>query len=262
MWIKATENEREMINRYCMDEAISNLFILADIENFGFDSEFQNVWYELKEEKMIGVVLRYYDNLILYSKTLETNFEIIDEIFNQYDIRILSGKKTVISHVSKLMDDQPFISIAMEYNDKKIDNKTSRLINVATTQDATDIARCYGEYDAFKGLYSDILEERAKQITDRMVSGEGKHVFIKDDQTIISHGNTSGECSFAGMIGGLFTNPDYQRQGYASSILTYLTNDLISRNKKAVVLVGNRELKPFFDSQGFIAVDDWAILRR
>jgi predicted GNAT family acetyltransferase len=261
MWIKASEKDRDEINAYCMVEPISNLFILADIENFGFDSRFQDVWYELREGKMIGVVLRYHDNLIIYSKNLESDFEIIKEVESMYKIRIISGKRSVIDNYSK-QHDLTYFSIAMEYTDTIIDKKTSRLIKVATTSDATDIARCYAEYNAFKGLYSDILEERAKQITDRMVSGEGKHVFIKDEELIISHGNTSGEMSFAGMIGGLFTNPLYQRKGYASEILTYLTNDLISRDKKAVVLFSNRELKPFFDSHGFVAVDDWAILRR
>ena len=44
MLIKANEEHRFKIMDYCKAEPSKNLFIMGDIENFGFNSDFQDVW--------------------------------------------------------------------------------------------------------------------------------------------------------------------------------------------------------------------------
>ena len=50
MIIQCTEKDREMLVSYLKKEPVYNTFILADIEDLGFDSDVQDVYAEVKAE--------------------------------------------------------------------------------------------------------------------------------------------------------------------------------------------------------------------
>ena len=71
----ANEKNRREVLDYCLEEPNINLFIIGDIENFGFDKDFQDVWIQYKEEIITGIVLRYHTNFIVYSTFLKFRYE-------------------------------------------------------------------------------------------------------------------------------------------------------------------------------------------
>jgi len=46
---KLTENDREMTLEFLSEERAINLFIIGDIECFGFDEDFQEIWGKVNE---------------------------------------------------------------------------------------------------------------------------------------------------------------------------------------------------------------------
>lgn len=264
MLIEASEQDRNKILDYCLNEPTMNLFLIGDIENFGFSNDFQQVWYQEKQNEIVGVILRYHTMLIVYSKDLNMDFILVNNILVSNDIDVISGKSTVIDLI---LD-----NIEEEY--KRTNNKFCELnkledlslnledIKLATIDDAMEIAIAYGGIEEFKNLYSNDVNKRFDQIETRISSGEGKHLFIKDSKGIIAHGNTTAEASTMAMVGGIFTREDMRNKGYGTLITYALINDLISRNKKPCLFYTDEKQGRLFKKLGFEYIGDWSMLRR
>jgi len=109
MFRKLTENDRQNAIDYLTQEASYNVFTIGDIENFGFDKEFQDVWGEFGENgEFRALVLRYYTNHIVYSITNEYDSTPIVEILrNTSGEWVVSGKEQCIIHAVQ-RDDTSF----------------------------------------------------------------------------------------------------------------------------------------------------------
>lgn len=264
MLIKAKEEHRSKIMGYCMTEPSINLFIMGDIENFGFNSEFQDVWMQTIDNKLAGVVLRYHDNFIVYSKDLDMDVQEINHLLASLDSKVISGKLSIINLLYPL--------VAENYNKKEMFfcelkdgsslSKEETNIVVAGCEDAMDIAEAYGLISEFKGMYSDDVKERYKQISTRIKRREGIHMFMKENGNIISHGNTTAETGVAGMIGGIFTLPECRRKGLGSKMVEALCTSLLLRGKTACLFFNNPEVGKIYYRLGFKDIDKWAILGR
>lgn len=262
MLIKATEKERQLIMNYCLAEPTINLFIIGDIENFGFDTDFQEIWIQTVDERITGIVLRYHDNFILYSRNLDMDFDEVKTLINSNVVRIISGKCSVIELLYPLIKDK-YSKRDMYFCELK---DASRLIEdtsgvvTAQEEDAMEIALAYEKIEEFSGVYSSGLENRYKQITCRIVTKEGVHMFISQDGTIVSHGNTTAETSVSGMIGGVLTLPEYRNLGHASKVVSALCKSLISRGKLACLFFDNPKAGNIYYRLGFENIGKWCVL--
>jgi putative acetyltransferase len=59
-----------------------------------------------------------------------------------------------------------------------------------------------------------------------------------------------------GEIGLLYTDPNYQRQGFASSLYNYIENFAYGRNEKKLSVYASKVAKNFFLKQGFDLVHE------
>lgn len=264
MLIKASEKDRENILNYCLKEPIFNIFIIGDIENFGFSSPYQDVWYEESKEEIRGVVLRYHNNLIIYSYLLDLDVSLIYPLIDQYNIEIVSGEEEIIDKIEASLWGK-FFRNDMNFCQHE---KTSSLVEikeeiiVASDKDAMKIAIAYGDIEEFKFLYSRDVDKRYEQILERIESGEGKHFIILDHKGIISHGNTSAENTMSAMIGGIFTRKDKRNKGFANQIIFALVKDLKNRNKEIALFYKNEKEGQIFKKLGFKQIGNWSTLRR
>ena len=264
MLIKAREEDRSKLLDYCKKEAVFNIFIIGDIENFGFSSPYQDVWYEEKDGILRGIALRYHDNLIVYSQDLDMDFSLIPTLLDGNHINIISGKEDVIdSLVPYLGEDisRNNLNFAKYQGSWDLEVGADALI-VAGEEDAMEIAQAYGEIEEFKNLYSEDLEERHRQIKNRIKSGEGKHLMIKDNRGIVAHGNTSAENTVSAMIGGVFTREDMRGKGYRKKIISSLIQDLRDRNKEIGLFYKDEEEALIYKSLGFEKIGIWSIIGR
>ena len=55
MVIQCKEKDREMLLSFLKQEAVYNTFLIADIEDFGFEEEFQTVFAEVENGECIGI---------------------------------------------------------------------------------------------------------------------------------------------------------------------------------------------------------------
>lgn len=266
---KATEQDRTTIIDYCLAEPNINIFILGDIENFGFACEYMDVWLQYFEGKITGIVLRYHENLILYSQppdkqTPAMDFQEVKLLLQERKINVISGKGTVIDGFYPLVADrfskrQMYFS---ELTDNRVLKTDTREVVLAEEKDVPEIAEAYGLIKEFAGLYAADVRNRKAQILSRIRSGEGIHMFIRKEGKIVSHGNTTAETGVSGMIGGIFTLPEYRGQGLAGKVISTLCNNLAKRGKSACLFYDNSDAGRIYRRLGFHDTGRWTVLEK
>ena len=89
---QCTNEDKELLLAYLKDEDVYNTFLIADIESYGFEQEFQKVYMEISKGQCRGVYLTFYQNLIIYSKENEINITFLQNLFIDFQPDIIMGK--------------------------------------------------------------------------------------------------------------------------------------------------------------------------
>ncbi|MHC5039566.1 MAG: GNAT family N-acetyltransferase, partial [Planctomycetota bacterium] len=99
---KLTESDRKPVLAYLTQEPSYNVFTIGDIENFGFETDFQDVWGECDEEgRYRAVVLRYFTNHIVYSAGSEFDREAVCGLLRSAQGGwMLSGKQSIVESLA------------------------------------------------------------------------------------------------------------------------------------------------------------------
>ena len=103
MVVKCGEAQRPMLMEYLAKEGVYHAFLMADIENYGFDKEFQTVYGDWNGENLCGVYLRFYENLILSADKRGVNREFLRQLFQQWQPEVVMGKLETAEQVSALL---------------------------------------------------------------------------------------------------------------------------------------------------------------
>jgi predicted GNAT family acetyltransferase len=264
MLTKAAEQDRLALMEYCLVEPNINLFILGDIEHFGFDSSFQEVWFQTQAGQISAVALRYHDSLIIYSRDGNVDHKELRAILDTRQIRVISGKQSVV--------DPFFATLGGKYSRREMvfcelhgfaglaeDNGE---VEVANAADAMEIAHVYDQISEFAGLYAADLNLRHQQIANRITSKEGVHMVIRRDGKIISHANSAGETSVSAMIGGILTLPEFRGKGLGSQVISAVCRDLARRGRSACLFYDSKQNGNIFTRLGFKATNNWIFLEK
>ncbi len=259
---KAQTINESAILEYCRKEPELNIFLIGDILNYGFDQPFQEIYMASDQGGLYAVILRYYRNHIVYTQDEKHGLEEVADFLNMQKPEVLSAKREIIDRLlpkltsphtrrdmlfSRLLDSSKLLAETGE-------------VQKAHMEEAKHIAEVMGEIDEFKVLYADILEERAGQIENRILSGEGVHLFIRRNDEIIAHANSTAETTDSGIIAGVFTIPSVRRQGYAKKVVSALCSDMLSRGKTPCLFYDNEQAGALYNMLGFQLSGYWSVL--
>lgn len=89
--------------QYLKAEPVYHTFLLSDLECYGFEHEFQQVYMQEKEGICEGVVLRYYNNLILSEFIEKPECKKIAELVTS-EITTVMGKGENVEQVMRCVD--------------------------------------------------------------------------------------------------------------------------------------------------------------
>ena len=65
---KLIKTDYETVMELVGKKPAENLFIIGDIEAYGFESDVQELWGQFEAEKLVAILLRYDQNYIPYSE--------------------------------------------------------------------------------------------------------------------------------------------------------------------------------------------------
>lgn len=265
MFIKATEADRAALLAYCGREPHANLFLIADIQNFGFGQPFQQVWKQLAADGgLVGVLLRYYENYLYYSHSEGPHVAEAGQQLAAQDAKLVSAKPALLGSIRPALhgrfEQHDRLLCTLERTDALLPDPEGLM--EATVDDATELAAAYQQIEEFHSLYLGGVGTLAETIRNRIASGEGRHWFLRRKGRVACHANTTAETEKSGVVGGVFTLPAWRKQGLAAGIVSAACRSLLGRGKTPALFFDNPEAGRMYYKLGFVHTGAWGSLEQ
>ncbi|MFZ7944100.1 GNAT family N-acetyltransferase [Neobacillus sp. 19] len=259
---KLTEQDHQQVITFLSEEPSINLFIIGDLEVFGYSSEFQEIWAEFDEENMIkAVILRFHQSFIPYAKG-EFDTEGFVTIMKQYNQPILLSGKSDIVEQFEVFDDlhlgkKQVTFFAECLTDEYLSTENQSIaINKATIKDVDQIIELRGSIEEFH-----ISSDAREILVQAMESNTSRTYYTEDNNVITSCVSTTAENSLSAMIVGVCTRKEYRRQGIATAIMQRLFQDILDEGKKLCLFYDNPEAGRIYKKLGFKDIGKWTMYR-
>jgi len=257
---KLTENDRKITLEFLADEPAINLFIIGDIENFGFDEDFQEVWGSFNSSNQLqGVLLRFNENFIPYYK--DTNFDITDfkNIINSKNMKkMISGKACIVERFKGILENLNEKSMYFcEIEDSRRLKEYGRNIKTATEDDAIRIYNLLESIEEFQTTDTNSVERIKKVISSK----SGRIYFIEDEKgKLLTVSQTTAENSKSAMVVGVATRQEHRGKGLMSQCLSKLCYDVLLEGKTLCLFYDNPKAGSVYHSIGFKSIDKWMMI--
>ncbi len=230
MMIRCSEKHRQECLDYLRQSPSLNLFLIGDIENYGFNQGFQTVFID-KDEFVHGIIVHYH-NLVIASEENRVDSQFVERLVQEYEIQAIQGRKEVLDGLA-LDAFSREECLFCELDALTAEPVSDSQIRQAQPQDAQRI----------KGLLEEVFQtdNEAAMIAHRIETREGRHFLIERGGQVICQANSTAETAEAAMIGGVATRADCRRQGLASAVMTALCGQLLSGGEKPCLFFENAE---------------------
>lgn len=258
MIVKAEDTLNEQIMDYLDEEKAMNLFIIGDIENFGYDTDFQDIWVDLGEKGEIqGILLRYFGNYLPYAKE-EIDAAGFSEIIKDGPrLEMLSGKKEIVDQFQPIF----LFTSKKELYFAELEEGTFTMkglkrddITYATVDDVDDIIVMHSSIKEFQRR-----ESARESLIQTLTTQTGRTYFIKKDGRMAASAATTAENSRSAMVVGVCTHVDYRQQGLASRCTAVLCEDVLNEGKTLCLFYNNPRAGSIYKRIGFKDIGMWSM---
>lgn len=248
------EEDREKLVAFLNESPVFHTFLLADIEQYGFDEEFQKVYVQENQNEIEGVFLKYFNNFILAGKPEKLDYSKIASLIDS-EITTVMGNAELVERTVKNLE----CSVKLVRNNLYVHQPLEAYeglekIKVANLADVEKIYDFLMTFPEFKEIYA------AKQmIINRIEKKEGVHLYLEQDHEIIAHGNSAASADKTCMIGGICVRKKDQHKGYAKIILRALCKHIEQNQKIPCIFASEKENYSIFDELNFKNYGKWGV---
>ncbi|WP_349410178.1 GNAT family N-acetyltransferase [Pseudalkalibacillus sp. SCS-8] len=252
-----TEQDHANVMEFLSEEPALNLFIIGDIENFGYETSFQQLWGEWIGDELNAVLLRYNENFLPYSRG-KFNVHGFAEIMKKHEqFQILSGKEEIVNQFEGLLPvgKKRSMYFAELVDNKSLENDMDRSeIQVADENDVDKILSLRTSIEEF----SDSVSSR-EGLIQAIRSGSGRTYFMTEDDKAIASVSTTAENSLSAMVIGVCTAASHRNRGLASKCLSMLCHDLLEEEKSLCLFYDNPAAGSIYKRLGFHEIGRWTM---
>jgi len=257
------EADREEVLTYLYQEPEFNIFLIGDIEHYGFNQDFQRVYGEYDDkQKLLSVFIRYRENAVYYADQERFSLDYLD-IFKHDPFKFLSGKENLLNLIEPYLDsykkEAMYFCKATSFNERP----QTRAYNIQKVQSREDCEKLYDllsqikEFESFKKDKEDFIQSKLKSID------MGVTLFIEKDGEVLSTVATTAETFMNAMVVGVATHPGHRQKGYASVLLLYLMDLYMNqKNKHLCLFYDNPSAGKIYMRLGFKPIGKWTIYRK
>ena len=256
---RLTEDDRELLMALLRKEPALNLFIIGDVENFGFEQDFMTLWGEIDSTngRMKAVLLRFYRSYLPYA---DGPFDIegfATIMRKDNDIHMISGVTKVVKAFDFKQEKQLYFAELKEMNPKiKATNSSTENIKKATVQDVEAICSLTDTIEEFESS----RDGSRTSLRKTLASGTGRTYYMKREDQVIATASTSAENSMSAMIVGVATHQAFREQGLATSVVAQLCTDLLHEGKSLCLFYDNPHAGIIYKRLGFQDIGSWSIM--
>ncbi|WP_409291922.1 GNAT family N-acetyltransferase [Peribacillus sp. SCS-37] len=256
-----SDRDHEAVSVLLRQEPAFNLFIIGDIEAFGYSAPFQDIWGEFSaNNELISVLLRFHDSYIIYGPA-SLDAAGFAELLPKDKPLSISGKSETVALFEgidclqlgnkKEMYFAESSELPREVLTQSGKIKEAGLVDVDKIM---ELRRAIQEFDAD--------EASRKLLTQSMKYKTGRTFYFEEDGRIIASASTAAENSMSAMIMGVCTHPSFRNRGYATQILKQLIAEFVVQQSKTLCLFyDNPEAGRIYRRLGFREIGKWTIYR-
>lgn len=256
---KLTSADYTQTLNFLKNKAAENLFIIGDIENFGFDQDFQELWGDFDDTNTLkAVLLRYYGNYIAYAPEKFDAKGFADIINKDQNIDMLSGIKEMTEQIS------PFLNHKIENRELYYAKCTEIKQNVQFEKNNRAKKATVDDADRIIELRKGIPEFQSSKIVpgrleENMKHGFSRTYYIEEDHAIVSAASTTAENKLSAMVVAVCTLERAKKKGYATECITALCNELIGEGKECCLFYDNPAAGSIYKKVGFEDIGIWVM---
>jgi predicted GNAT family acetyltransferase len=256
MIIKLDRSYHSQLIRYLKAEADFNIFTLGDIDTYGYNSNFFNIWAQIDSlGQFRGVLVKYYDTLIFYSRDKYNVFE-FSNLINELYYNEISGKEDTLQKLEPYLD----------FSRKRVVN-FSILNQVEMLRGYKDDINVkpirFGKIRKVAKLY-EAIDEFEKPTIQSIKIGlkSGRGYCIEINKKVVAMAKSTLETKTHAMLVGVGTHPDFRNRGLATKCIVKICKDIINENKIPCLFYDNIEAGKIYNKLGFKEKGYWAIYSR
>jgi predicted GNAT family acetyltransferase len=259
---KLESKDYEMVMDFLKAEPSLNLFIIGDLESFGFESDFQELWGDFDDKENIrAVLLRYYNSYIPYAKSYYDVKGFVDLIREKGDMAVLSGMSTVVEQMESYLTDRLgkkqvtyFCECTKDsFVESETDKSGVRILDLDGVDELLALRASIKEF---------VPNARAR---DMLIKGletkTARTYYMEMDEQMVAAASTAAENSLSAMVVGVCTKEEYRKRGLASIVVEKLVKDVLAEGKIACLFYDNPEAGRIYKRIGFKDIGMWTMYR-
>ena len=240
---------------FVLREPAYNLFIIGDVEHFGYDKKFQELWAQFEARQIKAVLLRYRSSFVLYAPGDHDVDAFARLMLSTENLKVFQGKPQTLADYRGLI---PFKNERLlhfaeldkaRFRHSRIEEISVSKASVSDSEALFSLRKHIPEFGHLRGGI-----EATRQ---RLESALGRTYFIKQRKSIVSTASTVAESSVSAMIGGVATHPQYRHKGYAAACMSFLCNELLEEGKTVCLFYDNPAAGSIYMRLGFADTGKW-----
>ncbi|MHA6529049.1 GNAT family N-acetyltransferase [Paenibacillus sp. BAC0078] len=259
---KLSEADREPLMALLRKDPAINLFMIGDIENFGFEQDFMELWGELDDAdgQLKAVLLRFYGSYLPYADGPYDAAGFAELIRAGGKSEMISGSAQVVraltEHLSFKTEKQLLFAELTEINEEiRTAAASPGIVKKATIHDVDAICSLTDQIEEFLSSRKD----SRKSLLKTLDSGTGRTYFMEQDGKVIVTASTTAENSMSAMVIAVATHPDYRGKGLARNVVARLCADLLTEGRSLCLFYDNPKAGMIYKKLGFKDIGFWSM---
>ncbi|MBT3261080.1 GNAT family N-acetyltransferase [bacterium] len=244
--------DHEKVMRLLTKEPEINLFIIGDIENYGYHTDFQKVWGDFDEnaEQIKAVLVKYGHNFNFYAA--EKNFDVAGfaRILASNEYKYLFGKKALIEVFDNIFHDNKIREYDFAKLDQLVEIKVTEKVQRLEDKDLDKMLAFYAKMPKLAIRDTEIVK---KEFLDQ----HARAFYIEKDGQIVSMARTTAGNRFSAMMVGIGTLPEYQKQGFSEQCVYKLGENILKMGKSLCLFYDSPEAAQLYKKLGFVVIGKW-----
>jgi len=258
------EPDREIVRNLLDLEPEMNLYLIGNLDNFGFEHDDYQLHGEFVGGELAAVLGRSRSQLTYYARHAVFN-PAWKAIIESFDWLFLSAKEPLIRAMRPYfpdthVDHMDFMRTTTFTPDADVDY--SDVERLSTEQDAREIYAMLSTIEELYTVYNKAEDEFVRYLLENS-GANGTTVFVRRDGRIVSSASAVFETDHSAMIVGVGTHAEYRQQGLGKKVLHYLMDLYVNQKGKTLCLYyDDPRAEKLYVKLGFENIGRWSMLSK
>ncbi len=257
---KCHNTEKDELLAWLAARPAENCFFIGDIENFGLETDFLEIWRTPEGGAPQALLMRYYR---FYQITAGEEGPAGLEAAARQILRdsqgiSVAGLEPAVRGLSEHLPLQDIrVTFLAELTGETFRDPGEGLpTEPAGVEDIDDLFEFQKSIDEFE------MDERHREsFGNEIRTGTGRTWLIREGRRIVASATITAENSRNGMIIGVATAPDRRGRGYARTCVARLCREMTAAGKSVVLFYDNPEAGRLYKDLGFQDINRWAMAK-